>query len=110
MLAKKVINNNAVYSEDELGREIIATGKGVGFQVKTGEELNREKIERIFRFTPERNSQFAQLVAENGLGAFDTVEPDGSIHDSYRIDYLRQHIEEMKLAVEDGVDLMGYTP
>ncbi len=64
MLAKKVINNNAVYSEDELGREIIAVGKGVGFQVKTGEELNREKIERIFRFTPERNSQFAQLVAE----------------------------------------------
>ncbi len=51
------------------------------------------------------------MVVENGLGAFDTVEPDGSIHDSYRIDYLKGHIEQMRLAVEeDGVDLMGYTP
>ncbi len=51
------------------------------------------------------------MVVENGLGAFDTVEDDGSIHDSYRIDYLKGHIEQMKLAVEeDGVDLMGYTP
>lgn len=51
------------------------------------------------------------MVVENGLGAFDTVEDDGAIHDSYRIDYLRMHIEAMKKAVEvDGVDLMGYTP
>ncbi len=50
-------------------------------------------------------------VVENGIGAIDTVEEDGSIHDPYRIDYLRQHIIEMKKAVEiDGVDLMGYTP
>ena len=50
------------------------------------------------------------MIVENGFGAFDTVEEDGSIHDDYRIDYLRAHIEEMKKAVEeDGVDLMGYT-
>ena len=35
------------------------------------------------------------MVVENGLGAFDTVEEDGSIHDSYRIDYFRPHIEAM---------------
>ena len=35
---------------------------------------------------------------------------DGKIHDSYRIDYLRAHIEQMAEAVKDGVDLMGYTP
>ena len=50
------------------------------------------------------------FIVENGWGAVDTVEPDGSIHDSYRIDYLRQHIEQMAEAVKDGVDLMGYTP
>ena len=50
------------------------------------------------------------MVVENGLGAFDVLEEDGSIHDGYRIDYLRQHIEEMKKAVDDGVDLIGYTP
>lgn len=51
------------------------------------------------------------MVVENGLGAFDKQEADGSIHDPYRIDYLRAHIQQMKKAVEeDGVDLMGYTP
>ena len=50
------------------------------------------------------------MVVENGLGAFDKIEEDGTINDSYRIDYLRQHIEQMIGAVEDGVDLMGYTP
>ena len=50
------------------------------------------------------------MVVENGLGAKDEIEADGSINDDYRIDYLRKHISEMKKAVEDGVDLMGYTP
>ena len=40
----------------------------------------------------------------------DTVEEDGSIHDDYRIDYLKQHIEQMREAILDGVDLIGYTP
>ena len=51
------------------------------------------------------------FIVENGFGAYDKVEDDGSINDDYRIDYLRAHIEEMKKAVTyDGVDLMGYTP
>ncbi|MBQ4251900.1 MAG: 6-phospho-beta-glucosidase, partial [Erysipelotrichaceae bacterium] len=50
------------------------------------------------------------FIVENGLGARDVVEKDGSINDDYRIDYLRQHIIEMKKAVEeDGVELWGYT-
>lgn len=49
------------------------------------------------------------MVTENGLGARDVVE-DGKIHDDYRIDYLRQHIEQMRLAIDDGVNLIGYTP
>ena len=50
------------------------------------------------------------MVVENGLGAYDEKGEDGMVHDSYRIDYLRKHIEQMKEAVKDGVDLMGYTP
>lgn len=50
------------------------------------------------------------FVVENGLGAYDTVEEDGSINDDYRINYLRGHIEAMGEAIEDGVELMGYTP
>lgn len=49
------------------------------------------------------------FVVENGLGAYDNVEEDGSINDDYRIDYLRKHIEAMGEAIEDGVDLIGYT-
>ena len=50
------------------------------------------------------------MIVENGLGAKDVLKEDGMIEDDYRIDYLRQHIKEMKLAVEDGVNLIGYTP
>ncbi len=49
------------------------------------------------------------FIVENGLGARDTVTAEGQIHDDYRIDYMRKHIEQMKEAVKDGVDLMGYT-
>ncbi|HBA62326.1 MAG TPA: 6-phospho-beta-glucosidase [Lachnospiraceae bacterium] len=50
------------------------------------------------------------FIAENGLGAADVVNPDGSIQDDYRIDYLSKHLEQMKAAIyEDGVDLLGYT-
>ena len=50
------------------------------------------------------------MIVENGLGAQDILE-DGTVHDSYRIDYLRDHIKAMKDAVDiDGVDLLGYTP
>lgn len=54
--------------------------------------------------------QLPLFVVENGLGAVDKIEADGTINDSYRIDYLKEHIEAMGEAVEDGVDLMGYTP
>ena len=51
------------------------------------------------------------FIVENGFGAYDKVEEDGSINDDYRIDYLRAHVEEMiKAVTHDGVDLMGYTP
>ena len=51
------------------------------------------------------------FIVENGFGAVDTLEDDGSINDDYRIDYFKKHIAAMKDAVElDGVDLIGYTP
>ena len=54
--------------------------------------------------------QIPLFVAENGFGADDVIELDGSINDDYRIDYLKNHIEQMKIAIcEDGVDVMGYT-
>lgn len=54
--------------------------------------------------------QVPLFIVENGLGALDKVEADGSIQDSYRIAYLEKHIQQMYEAIEDGVELMGYTP
>lgn len=48
------------------------------------------------------------MIVENGLGAIDKVE-NGKIHDPYRINYLRNHIEAMKNAIADGVDVRAYT-
>ncbi len=46
-------------------------------------------------------------ITECGIGAFDKVE-DGRIHDPYRVDYFRAHIEQMREAVRDGVDVRGF--
>lgn len=54
--------------------------------------------------------QLPLMVVENGLGAVDVVEEDGSIHDPYRIEYMRQHLLEMEKAMElDGIPILGYT-
>lgn len=53
--------------------------------------------------------QIPLINCENGLGATDVLEPDGTVHDPYRIDYFRSHVKAMRQAVDEGVDLMGYT-
>lgn len=51
------------------------------------------------------------FIVENGLGAIDEVQTDGSINDDYRINYLSEHIKAVATAINyDGVDVMGYTP
>ncbi len=47
-------------------------------------------------------------ITENGAAFPDVVSPDGSIHDERRIDYLRQHFTQVRLAMQDGVDVRGY--
>lgn len=48
------------------------------------------------------------FISENGFGAHDKFEEDGSIHDQYRIDYLNQHFQQIDEAIRDGVDVIGY--
>lgn len=50
------------------------------------------------------------IVTENGLGAFDKLEADGTVNDAYRIDFFRRHIEQIQLAITDGVDVFGFCP
>ena len=50
------------------------------------------------------------MITENGLGAYDVLTEDGKIHDDYRIDYLRGHIQAMKNAIDKGVEVIAYCP
>ncbi|MCD7949890.1 MAG: family 1 glycosylhydrolase [Erysipelotrichaceae bacterium] len=54
--------------------------------------------------------QVPLFIVENGMGAKDIVEEDGSIHDPYRIKYLQDHIAQIQLAITDGAEMMGYCP
>lgn len=48
------------------------------------------------------------VISENGLGAFDKVEADGSIQDPYRIAYLEAHLKELKKALDEGSEVIAY--
>ena len=50
------------------------------------------------------------LITENGIGAPDVLEQDGRIHDDYRIAFIREHLHQMRLAITDGVEMLGYCP
>lgn len=56
--------------------------------------------------------QLPLFIVENGLGAKDVLVdgPNGpTVEDDYRIDYLKQHLQQVGEAIEDGVELLGYT-
>lgn len=54
--------------------------------------------------------QIPLFIVENGFGAIDVLEENHLVHDQYRINYLKEHIMEMKKAIDiDGVEVLGYT-
>ena len=51
------------------------------------------------------------MIVENGIGEIDVLEADGSsIKDIGHIDYLREHIKALTMAIQDGCDIIGYCP
>lgn len=62
MIIQKVINNNVVSTFDTNNREVILMGKGIGFRKKAGDELDKNKIEKIFTLDQRSNSPFVQEV------------------------------------------------
>ncbi len=53
--------------------------------------------------------QLPLFIVENGLGAADRLEDDGTVHDPYRVSFLRKHISEVKKSIcLDGTEVMGY--
>lgn len=49
------------------------------------------------------------MVCENGWSQREELGADGTVHDAKRIDYIREHVASMSQAIDEGVDLIGYT-
>lgn len=54
--------------------------------------------------------QLPIMITENGMGFYETLGKDNKLHDAYRVEFLKQHIEQIKEAIHDGVDVVGYYP
>jgi len=50
------------------------------------------------------------LITENGIGAPDELTDEATVEDDYRIDYIRDHLKQVQLALTDGVQVIGYCP
>ena len=87
----------------------MAWARQIESEIDRGTFVSRQEAERTTLGELFDRYQLPLFVVENGLWAKDKVEEDGSINDDYRIDYLRKHITQVKEAVLDGVDVMGYT-
>lgn len=64
MVIDKIINNNIISARDENGTELVAMGKGIGFGQKAGNEIDDDRIEKIFKLENIDNSeQFKKILA-----------------------------------------------
>ncbi|UAY93728.1 6-phospho-beta-glucosidase [Pectobacterium polaris] len=73
-----------------------------------GWQIDPEGLRYLLNYLYDRY-QKPLFIVENGLGAKDKLESDGSINDDYRIQYLNDHLYQVGEALEDGVEVMGYT-
>ena len=48
------------------------------------------------------------IITENGFGMHETLDADGKVHDQARLDFLRDNIYQVGLAIEDGCEVWGY--
>ena len=68
MLIEKIINNNIVSAVDSKGREVVVMGRGLGFGMKPGKQIQENKIEKVFRIKSQTLAeQFKDLLADMPL-------------------------------------------
>ncbi len=113
-LAYSYYMSNVVTTHENEGESLGAAGASVDLKnpyLKAsdwGWQIDPVGYEYFLHFLYDRY-QAPIFDVENGLGAHDKVEEDGSIHDDYRINYLRSHIQSLMKARSEGVDIFGYT-
>lgn len=96
--SRAVVNANGVRISPVAGSEYTAMDWEVHAPALR-RLLNR--LHKEYRLPP-------MYITENGAAYEDTVSPDGKVHDPRRLEYLRQHFIQARLAMQDGVDLRGY--
>lgn len=111
------VSNGDHYQMNTTGKKGTSTESGVPGIQKTVENPFVETTNWDWTIDPmglrialrRMNSRYRLpiLITENGLGEYDKLE-DGQIHDSYRIDYLEQHVKAIQEAISDGVEVIGY--
>lgn len=75
MKIRKILNNNAVISENDRGEEIIVMGKGLAFKAKNGQKIDETKIDKVFTLeNKDEESHFAKLLAELDLSEIEFAE------------------------------------
>lgn len=107
MIIQKVINNNVVSTFDSNGKEVILMGKGIGFRKKTGDELDKTKIEKIFTLDLSGKSSFVQevmaIIQEFYEIVLDTEHPAYQRFATH-LQYLETEILSKKRPIEDEED------
>lgn len=65
MIIQRIINNNVISALDEQNQEVVVMGKGIGFQKKAGQKVDRDNIEKIFHMEDEQAlRKFKELLAD----------------------------------------------
>ena len=102
MRIEKVINNNVISALDDQGREIVAMGRGIGFQKKSGQEIKAAQVEKIFHLgSPDLQARFQELLANMPM---ECVQVSDEI-----ISYAKSHLsmqlnQNVYLALTDDID------
>lgn len=105
---------STVTSEDAGNKELTGGNIGQGLKnpklpsTEWGWQIDPEGLRYTIHHLYDRY-QKPLFVVENGIGAVEEIDNDGKIHDDYRIDYLKRHLEQVILTVEEGCEVLGYT-
>ena len=72
-------------------------------------EVYPQALEHVLRKVAE-DFKGNLIVTENGMAYSETLGSDGQIHDPYRIEYLKEHIEQLAIMIDEGLPVFGYCP
>lgn len=62
MIATKIFNNNALSTVTDDGKDAILLGLGIGFNKRPGDEINEDKIEKIYYVQDNMQTKFLELL------------------------------------------------